>query len=162
MVQAMRQLRLQRVIDGVPNRSLEEGLNQGIVPHRIERQHSELRSFGQGGERNGVRCASVSIRRIATEGHQLLDQRGVRWVRIYLLVNVMPFRSYVRQVKNVVARQLPLDPKIPVIADRIAEVWVEQDWRKPPKSRIGIIIWDRGGGYGVRRVGQRKGFKYLV
>src|SRR5678816_2710112 len=74
----------------------------------------------------------------------------------------MPFRSDIRQVKNVVARQLPLDPKIPVIAGRIAEMRVEQDWRKPPKSGIGIIIWDRSGGYGVRRVGQRKGFKYLV
>ena len=71
----MSNFQLQRVVNGICDRSLEKWLEQRIVNYRVERQSAELLSQVQIGEADIVSGAADGIRGISAISQQLLHSR---------------------------------------------------------------------------------------
>src|SRR5205823_10595305 len=65
-----------------------------------------------------------------TKRDQLLDECGIRRVAIDGAIKVCTFGSYIREIEHVVSGQLPLNAEVPVVARLVAEMCVEEGWRK--------------------------------
>src|SRR5436190_1574277 len=135
----MSEFRLQTVIDRIEDGLLIRWLEQCVVFYGIERQSAESDIWISDGEVQrrsayvswGAACGLPehiyeTVRRIAAESDQLLNQRGIGRISVTVTPDVDSHDSDVGDIDDVMPRQFTLNSKIPVVAGWIAQVRVER------------------------------------
>src|SRR5438876_103317 len=117
MRHAARNLGLQSVIDGVANRTNVERLEQRVVCDRVEGQYTVFGSEEQIGLADPGRSATERVGRIATESNQLIHQRRIGRIAVYLPVDVSTLSADVVHIKKNIARNLALDSEVQLLAE---------------------------------------------